>query len=184
MNSALIKWLYLPDFFSVPNSTNLISECPPPGSPHATAGLTGCHAGSCGDGPLVGECRPSLQPVRAQRPGLARGSRRGQHCWCSTAVASRVPTGDFLLLLCASQQWQVFSAERTEEWQRTAGLNTDYLEPLRGEPNPVPNFIHCRWVSQSCQAGGAWAGAGPQLPGRWGPRPAVTPHPAGPTWTC
>ncbi|XP_020949311.1 piezo-type mechanosensitive ion channel component 1 isoform X6 [Sus scrofa] len=76
MNSALIKWLYLPDFFSVPNSTNLIS--------------------------------------------------------------------DFLLLLCASQQWQVFSAERTEEWQRTAGLNTDHLEPLRGEPNPVPNFIHCR----------------------------------------
>ncbi|XP_028736679.1 piezo-type mechanosensitive ion channel component 1 isoform X1 [Peromyscus leucopus] len=76
MNSALIKWLYLPDFFRAPNSTNLIS--------------------------------------------------------------------DFLLLLCASQQWQVFSAERTEEWQRMAGINTDHLEPLRGEPNPVPNFIHCR----------------------------------------
>lgn len=30
MNSALIKWLYLPDFFRAPNSTNLISECPPP----------------------------------------------------------------------------------------------------------------------------------------------------------
>uniref|UniRef100_G1QIK9 Piezo type mechanosensitive ion channel component 1 (Er blood group) n=1 Tax=Nomascus leucogenys TaxID=61853 RepID=G1QIK9_NOMLE len=76
MNSALIKWLYLPDFFRAPNSTNLIS--------------------------------------------------------------------DFLLLLCASQQWQVFSAERTEEWQRMAGINTDRLETLRGEPNPVPNFIHCR----------------------------------------
>uniref|UniRef100_A0A2R9AZF7 Piezo type mechanosensitive ion channel component 1 (Er blood group) n=1 Tax=Pan paniscus TaxID=9597 RepID=A0A2R9AZF7_PANPA len=76
MNSALIKWLYLPDFFRAPNSTNLIS--------------------------------------------------------------------DFLLLLCASQQWQVFSAERTEEWQRMAGVNSDRLEPLRGEPNPVPNFIHCR----------------------------------------
>ncbi|KAG3256695.1 piezo type mechanosensitive ion channel component 1, transcript variant X2 [Ictidomys tridecemlineatus] len=76
MNSALIKWLYLPDFFRAPNSTNLIS--------------------------------------------------------------------DFLLLLCASQQWQVFAAERTEEWQRMAGTNTDHLEPLRGEPNPVPNFIHCR----------------------------------------
>ncbi|XP_021563085.1 piezo-type mechanosensitive ion channel component 1 [Carlito syrichta] len=76
MNSALIKWLYLPDFFRAPNSTNLIS--------------------------------------------------------------------DFLLLLCASQQWQVFSAERTEEWQRMAGINTDHLDPLRGEPNPVPNFIHCR----------------------------------------
>lgn len=58
----------------------------------------------------------------------------------------RVPTGDFLLLLCASQQWQVFLAERTEEWQHMAGVNTDHLEPLRGEPNPVPNFIHCRWV--------------------------------------
>lgn len=76
MNSALIKWLYLPDFFSAPNATNLIS--------------------------------------------------------------------DFLLLLCASQQWQVFSAERTEEWRHMAGVNTDHLEPLRGEPNPVPNFIHCR----------------------------------------
>ncbi|XP_057566705.1 piezo-type mechanosensitive ion channel component 1 [Hippopotamus amphibius kiboko] len=76
MNSALIKWLHLPDFFSAPNATNLIS--------------------------------------------------------------------DFLLLLCASQQWHVFSAERTEEWQHVAGVNTDRLEPLRGEPNPVPNFIHCR----------------------------------------
>lgn len=28
MNSALIKWLYLPDFFVAPKSTNLISECP------------------------------------------------------------------------------------------------------------------------------------------------------------
>ena len=27
MNSALIKWLYLPDFFRSPKSTNLISEC-------------------------------------------------------------------------------------------------------------------------------------------------------------
>lgn len=27
MNSALIKWLYLPDFFRAPNSTNLISKC-------------------------------------------------------------------------------------------------------------------------------------------------------------
>jgi len=33
MNSALIKWLYLPDFFRTPNSTNLISECLWPGPP-------------------------------------------------------------------------------------------------------------------------------------------------------
>ncbi|XP_049559603.1 piezo-type mechanosensitive ion channel component 1 isoform X4 [Orcinus orca] len=76
MNSALIRWLYLPDFFSAPNATNLIN--------------------------------------------------------------------DVLLLLCASQQWQVFLAERTEEWQHVAGINTDDLELLQGEPNPVPNFIHCR----------------------------------------
>lgn len=31
MNSVLIKWLYLPDFFRAPNSTNLISEYPPAG---------------------------------------------------------------------------------------------------------------------------------------------------------
>lgn len=31
INSALIKWLYLPDFFVAPKSTNLISECPPTG---------------------------------------------------------------------------------------------------------------------------------------------------------
>ncbi|XP_059941391.1 piezo-type mechanosensitive ion channel component 1 isoform X1 [Mesoplodon densirostris] len=76
VNSALIRWLYLPDFFSAPNATNLIN--------------------------------------------------------------------DVLLLLCASQQWQVFLAERTEEWQHMAGINTDRLEPPQGEPNPVPNFIHCR----------------------------------------
>ncbi|KAM7146564.1 piezo-type mechanosensitive ion channel component 1 isoform 5-T5 [Macrochelys suwanniensis] len=76
MNSALIKWMYLPDFYMAPNSTNLIS--------------------------------------------------------------------DFLLLLCASQQWQVFAAERTEEWLRAAGENTDQLELARGRPNPVPNFINCR----------------------------------------
>lgn len=69
----------------------------------------------------------------------------------SVAVVSCVPTGDFLLLLCASQQWQVFSAERTEEWQHMAGVNTDHVEPVLREPNPVPNFIHCRWVLGHCQ---------------------------------
>ncbi|XP_067396336.1 piezo-type mechanosensitive ion channel component 1 [Emydura macquarii macquarii] len=76
INSALIKWLYLPDFFTAPNSTNLIS--------------------------------------------------------------------DFLLLLGASQQWQVFAAERTEEWLMAAGENTEQVELARGRPNPVPNFINCR----------------------------------------
>lgn len=74
------------------------------------------------------------------------GPPQGQRFPGRAAAASLVSAGDFLLLLCASQQWQVFLAERTEEWQHVAGVNTDHLEPLRGEPNPVPNFIHCRWV--------------------------------------
>lgn len=42
MNSALIKWLYLPDFLRAPDSTGLISECPHLGP----AGPTGGHGGS------------------------------------------------------------------------------------------------------------------------------------------
>ncbi|XP_060109846.1 piezo-type mechanosensitive ion channel component 1 [Heteronotia binoei] len=76
VNSVLIKWMYLPDFYVKPNSINLLS--------------------------------------------------------------------DFLLLLCASQQWKVFVDEQTEEWVRLAGDNAEQLEPLEGKPNPVPNFINCR----------------------------------------
>ncbi|XP_040426894.1 piezo-type mechanosensitive ion channel component 1 isoform X1 [Cygnus olor] len=76
INSALIKWLYLPDFFVAPKSTNLIN--------------------------------------------------------------------DFVLLLCAAQQWRVFAAERTEEWLRAAGENADRLDLGRDPHNPTPNFIHCR----------------------------------------
>ncbi|XP_042741797.1 piezo-type mechanosensitive ion channel component 1 isoform X1 [Lagopus leucura] len=76
MNSALIKWLYLPDFFVAPKSTNLIN--------------------------------------------------------------------DFVLLLCAAQQWRVFVAERTEEWLRAAGDNADRPDLEREPHNPTPNFIHCR----------------------------------------
>uniref|UniRef100_A0AAQ5XPI9 Piezo-type mechanosensitive ion channel component n=1 Tax=Amphiprion ocellaris TaxID=80972 RepID=A0AAQ5XPI9_AMPOC len=77
MNSALIKWIYLPDFYTVPNSKNLIA--------------------------------------------------------------------DFVLLMCASQQWKVFECEHTEEWMVLAGENTDEPEPMEGRPfNPAPNFINCR----------------------------------------
>ncbi|XP_009475763.1 PREDICTED: piezo-type mechanosensitive ion channel component 1 [Nipponia nippon] len=76
INSALIKWLYLPDFFVAPKSTNLIN--------------------------------------------------------------------DFVLLLCAAQQWRGGEAERTEEWLRAAGENTDRLDLVRDPRNPTPNFIHCR----------------------------------------
>ncbi|KAG7214385.1 hypothetical protein INR49_023096, partial [Caranx melampygus] len=77
MNSALIKWIYLPDFFTVPNSKNLIA--------------------------------------------------------------------DFVLLMCASQQWKVFECEHTEDWMVLAGENTDDPEPMEGRLfNPAPNFINCR----------------------------------------
>ncbi|KAE8280232.1 Piezo-type mechanosensitive ion channel component 1 [Larimichthys crocea] len=77
MNSALIKWIYLPDFYTVPNSKNLIA--------------------------------------------------------------------DFVLLMCASQQWTVFECEHTEEWMVLAGENTDDPEPMEGRLfNPAPNFINCR----------------------------------------
>ena len=57
-----------------------------------------------------------------------------------------MPADDFVLLLCAAQQWRVFVAERTEEWLRAAGDNADRLDLEREPHNPTPNFIHCRWV--------------------------------------
>ncbi|KAM9365017.1 piezo-type mechanosensitive ion channel component 1 [Pholidichthys leucotaenia] len=77
MSSALIKWIYLPDFYTVPNSKNLIA--------------------------------------------------------------------DFVLLICASQQWKVFQCEHVEEWMVLAGENTDEPEPMEGRLfNPAPNFINCK----------------------------------------
>uniref|UniRef100_A0A4W3JSR8 Piezo type mechanosensitive ion channel component 1 (Er blood group) n=1 Tax=Callorhinchus milii TaxID=7868 RepID=A0A4W3JSR8_CALMI len=77
INSNLIKWLFLPDFVTLPNATHLMY--------------------------------------------------------------------DFLLLVCASQQWQVFRNEKKEEMIIAAGENTDDSDPMVGrEQNPVPNFINCR----------------------------------------
>ncbi|KAK2848626.1 hypothetical protein Q5P01_008460 [Channa striata] len=77
MNSALIKWIYLPDFYTLPNSRNLIA--------------------------------------------------------------------DFVLLMCASQQWKVFECEHSEEWMVLAGENTDNPDPMEERLfNPAPNFINSR----------------------------------------
>ncbi|RMC09345.1 hypothetical protein DUI87_14353 [Hirundo rustica rustica] len=76
LNSALVKWLYLPDFFQAPKSTNLIN--------------------------------------------------------------------DFLLLLCAAQQWRVFEAERSQPWLQAAGDNDDRLDREQDHYNPTPNFIYCQ----------------------------------------
>uniref|UniRef100_A0A9J8ABT1 Piezo type mechanosensitive ion channel component 1 (Er blood group) n=1 Tax=Cyprinus carpio carpio TaxID=630221 RepID=A0A9J8ABT1_CYPCA len=77
IHSALVKWIYLPDFYTIPNSRNLIS--------------------------------------------------------------------DFLLLMCASQQWAVFENEKKEEWMVMGGENKDNPDPMEDMPfNPAPNFINCR----------------------------------------
>ncbi|KAM8946470.1 piezo-type mechanosensitive ion channel component 1 [Pelodytes ibericus] len=76
INSALIKWMYLPDFYSPPKAVNLIS--------------------------------------------------------------------DFVLLLCASQQWKVFVNEKKEVWFVTAGENVEVFEPPNHIASQVPNFINCR----------------------------------------
>lgn len=255
-NSALIKWLYLPDFFVAPKSTNLISEYPPPtlqpttnpwqppthgvpcppysspwhppahGAPPTPAmdfggggGLEAVFVQSCPQGgeqrgggrtwrsptplgwsltcahTLLGEelwkslapCGRSLvevPPPLGKRRGLGIATPTwgrslmkltsqwmsalgcptpwgwawwvprpvlGREVWPTRAPPthpslSHVPADDFALLLCAAQQWRVFEAERTEEWLRAAGENTDRLDLARDPHNPTPNFIHCRWV--------------------------------------
>ncbi|XP_051948231.1 piezo-type mechanosensitive ion channel component 1-like isoform X1 [Xyrauchen texanus] len=76
IHSALVKWIYLPDFYTIPNSKNLIA--------------------------------------------------------------------DFLLLMCASQQWVVFENEEEEEWIVMGGENKDHPDPMEEMPfNPAPNFINC-----------------------------------------
>lgn len=56
-----------------------------------------------------------------------------------------VPAADFVLLLCASQQWKVFECEHMEEWMVLAGENTDDPDPMEGRLfNPAPNYVNCR----------------------------------------
>lgn len=59
-------------------------------------------------------------------------------------------TADFVLLMCASQQWKVFECEHIEEWMVLAGENTDDHDPMEGRLfNPAPNFINCRLINVS-----------------------------------
>lgn len=106
-------------------------------------------------------CTPSwARPLCSQRsPG--RGA----------AVASCVPTDDVLLLLCASQQWQVFLAERTEEWQHVAGIITLMTwSRCRGSPTPCPTSSTAGGRRRGRTAPGAdrraWAQAGPSQDAR------------------
>lgn len=70
MNSVLIKWLYLPDFFMAPNSTNLISECPQAG-------------------PLVHMRHPPPVSLTEGQGGSARAAMEGR-------VAHALPAGPML----------------------------------------------------------------------------------------
>ncbi|XP_078066831.1 piezo-type mechanosensitive ion channel component 1 isoform X3 [Mustelus asterias] len=52
---------------------------------------------------------------------------------------------DFLLLMCVSHQWQVFTDEKKEEVSSRGGANTDDPDPMVGKDfNPVPNYVYCR----------------------------------------
>lgn len=78
---------------------------------------------------------------------------------------SRVPTDDFVLLLCAAQQWRVFEAERSEPWLQAAGDNSDRLDRERDRYNPTRNFIYCKWVPPAQHPDPGW-GRGNGIP--WG----------------
>lgn len=61
-----------------------------------------------------------------------------------------VSTADFVLLMCASQQWKVFECEHTREWMVLAGENIDDPEHVDGRLcNPAANFINCRYFRSS-----------------------------------
>ncbi|XP_032875283.1 piezo-type mechanosensitive ion channel component 2 isoform X2 [Amblyraja radiata] len=55
---------------------------------------------------------------------------------------------DFLMLLCASLQWQVFEDENKAAVRIVAGDNVEICRDLDAatfsQHNPVPDFIHCR----------------------------------------
>lgn len=91
MNSALIKWLYLPDFFSAPNATNLISESP---APHAHTPLTAmlrlCRCPW--DGQRVGT-DPPLQPARGPSPRPHQAVQSCHSLWGLCPVNVPHPTG-------------------------------------------------------------------------------------------
>ena len=64
---------------------------------------------------------------------------------CRCTILIFVPTADFVLLMCASQQWKVFECEHTREWTLLAGENTDDPEHVDARPcSPAANFINCR----------------------------------------
>lgn len=77
-------------------------------------------------------------------------------CWCSSgdgtgSFSSMLNcmhvfcAADFVLLMCASQQWKVFEDEQTENWMVLAGENTDCPDPMENQLfNPAPNYINCR----------------------------------------
>lgn len=135
MNSALIRWIYLPDFHTLPNSKNLIGQC--------CVIISLCVSGS-GLWSLI----LFFIKVKPNIYSFYSADNRKDFLLCVKTLlccfAHRRPA-DFVLLMCASQQWKVFDCEKTEEWMVLAGENTDEPDPMEGRLfNPAPNFINCR----------------------------------------
>lgn len=61
---------------------------------------------------------------------------------------------DFMLLLCASLQRQVFDDENKAAVRLMAGDNVEICRDLDAASfsvhNPVPDFIHCRYTCSDC----------------------------------
>ena len=105
---------------------------------------------------------PSTQPHWPQ--GADRGHPRprvGSPCWGPRPLPPLFAV-DFLLLLVASLQWQVFVDENTASVSLQAGDNVEISWELKPadltQLGPIPNFIFCQWDLGSWSwAPGGWA---------------------------
>lgn len=95
-----------------------------------------------GDDGTQGDDEEPLRPT-GRRPHL-RGPRGGE---VVSAPPSLLPD-DFMLLLCASLQRQIFEDENKAAVRIMAGDNVEICMNLDAasfsQHNPVPDFIHCR----------------------------------------
>lgn len=71
-------------------------------------------------------------------------------CMLFNVSFSIYPSDDFMLLLCASLQKQVFEDENKAAVRIMAGDNVEICMNLEAasfsQHNPVPDFIHCRYA--------------------------------------
>lgn len=119
-DSNVVKWLYVPDFRTRPNSSFLICMCI-------------CVASKMSWTPFLWLC----------------GGYDTDACQMRFLLSSFLD--DFMLLLCASFQRQVFDDENKAAVRLMAGDNVEICRDLDAASfsvhNPVPDFIHCRYSS-------------------------------------